>query len=311
MTAFSNVLGGGQVNSAGDRKALFLKVYGGEVLTAFEEMCRFKDRHFIRTIASGKSAQFPVTWKVGASYHTPGAEIDGQTANNNEKVITVDDLLISPVFFANIEEAMSHYDYRSEYTKQAGIALANQFDKNVAQVGILAARTTTPSVTGGYGGSSVLNAAFSSDSTALAQGLWTAAQTLDEKDVPEQDRAAFFKPAQYYLLTQNVALLNQEYGGVGSISEGNIPKLAGIEIIKTNHLPTTNVTTGPSAYQGNFTNVAGLVMNKMAVGTVKLMDLAVEEEYSARHQGTLVVAKYAVGHGVLRPDCAVELKTSA
>jgi hypothetical protein len=309
MATFANVLGGGQVNSAGDRKALFLKVYGGEVLTAFEEMTRFKDRHFIRTISNGKSAQFPVTWKVGASYHTPGAEIDGQTANNNERTINVDDLLISPVFFANIEEAMSHYDYRSEYTKQAGIALANQFDKNVAQVGVLAARAAA-TVTGGFGGASLTNAAFNTDSTALANGLWSAAQTLDEKDVPETDRAAFFRPAQYYLLTQNVALLNQEYGGVGSISEGNIPKLAGIEIIKTNRLPSTNVNTGPTAYQGNFSNTFGLVMNKMAVGTVKLMDLAVEEEYSARHQGTLVVAKYAVGHGILRPDCAVELKTA-
>jgi hypothetical protein len=40
---------------------------------------------------------------------------------------------------------------------------------------------------------------------------------------------------------------------------------------------------------------------------VKLMDLSTEMEYSVRHQGTLIVAKYAMGHGILRPECAVEL----
>ena len=45
-----------------------------------------------------------------------------------------------------------------------------------------------------------------------------------------------------------------------------------------------------------------------AVGTVKLMDLAVESEYDIRRQGTLMVAKYAMGHGVLRPEAAVGIK---
>ena len=38
------------------------------------------------------------------------------------------------------------------------------------------------------------------------------------------------------------------------------------------------------------------------------MDLAVESEYDIRRQGTLMVAKYAMGHGVLRPESAVELR---
>lgn len=47
-----------------------------------------------------------------------------------------------------------------------------------------------------------------------------------------------------------------------------------------------------------------------AVGTVKLLDLAQEMAYDIRRQGTLIVSKYAVGHGILRPECAVELKTT-
>ena len=40
----------------------------------------------------------------------------------------------------------------------------------------------------------------------------------------------------------------------------------------------------------------------------QLMDLAVESEYDIRRQGTLMVAKYAMGHGVLRPEAAVGIK---
>jgi hypothetical protein len=80
--------------------------------------------------------------------------------------------------------------------------------------------------------------------------------------------------------------------------------------VKTNNLPQPNVNTGPAAYQGDFSTVAALAMHRSAVGTVKLIDLAVEMAYDIRRQGTLVVAKYAVGHGILRPESAVEVKTA-
>ncbi|MEM9726839.1 MAG: hypothetical protein AAF909_15475 [Pseudomonadota bacterium] len=38
------------------------------------------------------------------------------------------------------------------------------------------------------------------------------------------------------------------------------------------------------------------------------MELGAEADYDLRRQGTLMVAKYAVGHGVLRPESAVELQ---
>ena len=53
--------------------------------------------------------------------------------------------------------------------------------------------------------------------------------------------------------------------------------------------------------------VRALVMTKDAVATCKLMDLSVESEYQINRQGTLMVSKYAMGHNVLRPACAVAL----
>ena len=50
---------------------------------------------------------------------------------------------------------------------------------------------------------------------------------------------------------------------------------------------------------------------KEAIGTVKLLDLATESDYQIERQGSLFVAKYAMGHGVLRPECAVEVTPPA
>jgi len=86
--------------------------------------------------------------------------------------------------------------------------------------------------------------------------------------------------------------------------------------VKTNNLPSTNVSavTGENnTYAGNFSTTTGLVFHREAIGTVKLMDLAVEQtsnDYNIMYQGTLIAAKYLMGHGILRPECAVEIKAS-
>lgn len=297
----------GQINGSGDVQALFLKLFGGEVIVDFEKATVFKDRHTVRQISGGKSAQFPFIGRATAAYHTPGNWIDAGTINHAEKVITIDDLLVASTFISNIDEAMNHYDVRQPYSQELGRILAQTFDMNVARCMVLAARASAV-VTGGNGGSQISHADNDTDSSRLATSIWTAAQTLDEKYVPESERFAFFRPAQFYLLAQNTTLVNKDYGGSGSIAEGKINTLAGIELVKTNNVPSTNVATGPAKYQGDFSKTMGIVANKRAAATVKLLDLAMESEYEIRRQGTFMVAKYAVGHDTLQPDCAIEIK---
>lgn len=306
----------GQINKSGDAKALFLKVFAGEVLTAYET-ARVASRYVReRRISHGKSAQFPVMGKASGGYHTPGTEIVGRTVAHNEVVITIDDLLLSDTFIANIDEAMNHYEVRSEYSSQMGIFLANTEDKHLLQLAVLAARASAR-ITGESGGSVITSATSKTDSDALITAIFQAAQILDEKDVPADDRVVFLKPAQYYLLAQNTKVLNKDWGGAGVYSDGKVLRIAGIEIVKTNNLPTANPGTGTvdagtgDKYIGNFNNTTGVVIQRGALGTVNLLDLAMESEYDIRRQGTLMVAKYAKGHGILAPQAAVEIQTAA
>ena len=113
----------GQVNSAGDANALFLKKFAGEILTTFEENNVFKPLHTIRTIESGKSASFPVTGIATASYHTPGQNIADagnsylSDPKKNEQVITIDDVLLASTFLSSIDDVKNHYDIRSVYSR--------------------------------------------------------------------------------------------------------------------------------------------------------------------------------------------------
>ncbi len=50
----------GQVNGADDANALFLKVFAGEVLAAFQRANKMLPITTVRTISSGKQATFPV-----------------------------------------------------------------------------------------------------------------------------------------------------------------------------------------------------------------------------------------------------------
>jgi hypothetical protein len=307
--ANANVSFSGESNNDGaGNTVLHLKVFAGEVLTAFEQATVTMDKHVVRQISSGKSSQFPLTWKSSSSYHTAGNEILGTVVNHAEKVITIDGLLISHHFVDNLDEAMNHYDVRSLYSREAGIALATQWDQNVLQEGVLGARASAI-VTGANGGSSLINASYGTSGSALGSGLFDAAEQLDESNVPEDGRYMYVRPAQYYLMAETTDLINRDWGGSGVYARGEVFQVAGINIVKTNNLPITDLS-GATFHGVNASTVKGLVMHTTGVATVKLLDMAVEAEYDIRRQGWLVVAKYAMGHGFIRPEACVELKTS-
>jgi len=302
----------GQVNGGGAADALFLKVFSGEVMKTFQETNVMKPLHRIRNIQNGKSAQFVAIGTAAALYHTPGAELGSGAILQNERTIQIDGVLLSRVFVANLDEAMSHYDIRGPYAEALGRALAKAYDQKTIQTAVLAARAAT-TVTGGFGGSALTNPAFASDGEALADGLFDAAQAMDEKDVPTEGRFVIVKPAQYYALARSTKVINKDWDGSGSFAKGKVHSIAGIEIVQSNNLPTSVISNDgleTNTYGGTFTNTVGIVFQREAVGSVHLLDLAMEKEYSVRHQGTLMVAKMAVGHGILRPECAVELKTA-
>ncbi|AXH71595.1 capsid protein [Pelagibacter phage HTVC200P] len=314
----------GRINAAGTEDALFLKVFSGEVLTAFERSSVTQGAEMVRSISNGKSASFPVMGRIGAAYHTPGTEITGSDVNHNEKVITINDLLVSSAFLSNIEEAKNHWDVRSSYSSEIGRALAFQKDKHVLQT-IGQAAQAAANISGGDAGTVLTNTGIASATAATAAdamiaSLFDAASALDSHYVPKEGRKAFIRLEEYYKLANATNAVNVDFSGGanGGVADGRVLRIAGIELVPTPHFVSSNVNSGVdqgSATQGgsnpqavDLSNYVCLVSHPSAAGTVQLMNLATEMEYDIRRQGTLMVAKYAMGHGVLRPEAAVGIK---
>lgn len=299
--------------------ANFLEVFSGEVITAFDTTNIFKELHMVRTISSGKSASFPVLGKTVARYHVPGTPITG--SNNphiGQRVINIDDLLIADIVIYDLEDAKLHFDVRREYSHQLGISLANRYDEKIARLGVLAARDAA-STQDHHGGSVVKHTDAATDAGMLRSLIFTAAEVLDTKDVPEEDRHVVVKPAQYYMLVQDTTLLNKDWGGRGELATANLPMIANMTVHKSNNMPngkeiSETIAGENNNYTGDFKDTVALIMNRRAVGTVKLFDLATEltgGDFHAMYQGDMIIAKYAMGHGILRPDCAVEVSKAA
>lgn len=305
-------------NSWEQNNANFLHIFAGEVMTTFDTLTIFKELHRMRTITSGKGASFPYLGNMTARYHVPGEPIVG--SNNpkiGERTINIDDLLIADVSIYDLDDAKLHFEVRGEYSRKLGVALSNRFDQKIARLGYLAARAA--GVTTDYAGGTVLkHADAATDTTQLVNLIFKAAETLDNKDVPQEDRHVIVKPTQFYMLVRNTDLLNTDWGGQGALATARLPLVANMAVHKSNNLPNGTNVAAPIAgennsYTGDFTKSVALIMNKQAVGTVKMFDLAVEmsgHDYHVMYQSDLVVAKYAMGHGILRPDCAVEIATA-
>ncbi|ATN92973.1 major head protein [Ralstonia phage RPSC1] len=311
--ASTTVQAPGQVNNTGDRLALFLKVFAGEVLTAFARTAKTMDKHVVRSIQSGKSAQFPVMGRTVGKYLAPGDNLDDQRSKipHSEKVIVIDGLLTSDVLITDIDDAMNHYDVRGEYSKQLGEALALAADgavlSNMAQ-----AAQATENLPGLGGGSVVqlatataLGVANAKDGDEILNALADARMRMTKNYVASGDRTFFVTPEGYSNILCALMPANANYAAIIDVETGNLRNVHGYEIIEVPHLELGGADgkhAFPVALVGK---VVGIAVHRSAVGTVKLKDLGLERGRRINFQGDQIVAKYAMGHGVLRPEAAV------
>ena len=241
----------GQSNSTGDARALYLKLFSGEMFKGFQRNTIARDLVMKRTLSNGKSLQFIYTGRTKAEYHTPGNSILGNSDGAPpvaEKTITCDDLLISSAFVYELDETLSHYDLRGEISKKIGYALAEKYDRLIFRQIAKGARVASPITKSGFvepGGTQIRvgTNAQASDAyvpASLINAFYDAAAALDEKGVSTEGRVAVLNPRQYYELIQNVGsngLINRDEQGDTLQSGNGIIEIAGIKIFKSMNIP--------------------------------------------------------------------------
>ncbi len=242
----------GQSNATGDARALYLKLFSGEMFKGFQHNAIARDLVMRRTLTNGKSLQFIYTGHTKAEFHTPGNSILGDTNNAPpvaEKTITVDDLLISSAFLYDLDETLSHYDMRSEISRKIGYALAQKYDRLIFRAITRGARAASPITKSGYVepggtqirvGSSGTAASDAYNAAKLVTAFYDAAAALDEKGVSQDGRVGVLNPRQYYALIQDIGsngLVNRDAQGTALQGGDGVVEIAGIKIFKSMNIP--------------------------------------------------------------------------
>ena len=313
-------------------RALFLKLGSAEVLSAFEEYCVFKGKTKERNIRGGKSMAFPITGKQSAAYHQPGTEITGGTndpSDLNERILTLDSLMIADAAIAEVDELMAYWPARQEITRELGRALAYEYDKRVARIIFAAANNSTEPLakainTGRVGATVTLGTDYTGASAtrqekgdALVNAIFDARIAMEQKDVPTDNLSAVFGPDDYYAITMSSRAINTDFtngGGNGSIADGKTLMVAGIPLYSSNHVvqPAYSLVAGDcnAEYAQDLSNNKGLVFHKDCAGVLTMLSPALQVtsgDWNVSHQSTLMVARQNIGMGVLRAECAVSI----
>ena len=241
----------GQSNSTGDARALYLKLFSGEMFKGFQRNAIARDLVMKRTLKNGKSLQFIYTGRTTAEYHTPGNAILGNTDGAPpvaEKTITVDDLLVSSAFVYELDETLAHYELRGEISKKIGYALAEKYDRLIFRAISKGARIASPITKANFvepGGTQIQVGAGSDANDSLVSAnlvtaFYDAAAALDEKGISNDGRVAVLNPRQYYALIKDVNgnnLINRDVQGTALQSGEGIIEIAGIKIYKSMNVP--------------------------------------------------------------------------
>tara|TARA_B100000287_G_C20557896_1_gene751219 strand:- start:25 stop:1200 length:1176 start_codon:yes stop_codon:yes gene_type:complete len=241
----------GQLNAANDSRALYLKLFSGEMFKGFQRNTIARDLVTKRTLKNGKSLQFIYTGRTTAEYHVPGQSILGNSDGAPpvaEKTITIDDLLISSAFVYELDETLAHYDLRGEISKKIGYALAEKYDRLIFRSIAKGARIASPVSKANFvepGGTQIQVGAGSDADDALTSdklvtAFYDAAAALDEKGISNDGRVAVLNPRQYYALIKDVNgnnLINRDVQGTALQGGSGIIEIAGIKIFKSMNVP--------------------------------------------------------------------------
>ena len=251
-----NATRSGSTFTTTERRALFLKLFSGEMFKGFQRNTIARDLVTKRTLKNGKSLQFIYTGRTNSEFHTPGQSILGNSDNAPpvaEKTITCDDLLISSAFVYELDETLSHYDLRGEISNKIGYALAENYDRRIFRAISKAARKASPVSKANYVepggtqiqvGSATNSGAEAYDPDKLVTAFYDAAAALDEKGVSTEGRVAVINPRQYYALIKGLDgsgigayLVNRDSQGDALQSGKGVYEIAGIKIYKSMNIP--------------------------------------------------------------------------
>lgn len=324
---------------------LWLPLWSGEVINAYDQYNMFENMITTRTISGGFSYEFPITGTVelNAAW-AAGEELSGNGNTSKTFKVNLDARPMAAHFETdNIDLLITQWDYRSELARQSGLTLANTRDRQIAVA--LTAACAVPAIASDPRGPDFIANAFqapidvgnvaasaATETTALKllEGIEDYLVKCQENDVPVNNVYCVVTPKVFQVirslgLTKAADAADQAfmkvpvfgasdvYGGLGAPLSMGMNAMAdsidymGVKIIKSNHLPKTNLGSAPigsAKYNLNCSaiNLHGIIFQTEAVAGLSLQGMKVDTVQDVRRNTQFTVASMMKGTGLVRPE---------
>lgn len=233
---------------------LFLKLFAGEVLQAFDEFNVMSALVMVRQAPAGsKSAQFVITGRAAALGLLPAVST-GQITNifadstfaqqikSAEKEVFVDGPIIAPLMITEFDQLRQQYDSRAIYAEELGRAVAEEYDTRAMLMVLNGSRSASQITVSGpdndRAGIRFSDADFITNGASAVATLYELMRLMDEKFVPRLDRHVVVTPRCYANLTQQTDLLNRDWndGKNGDFADGTVFKAGAFQLHVSTHI---------------------------------------------------------------------------
>tara|TARA_R100000808_G_scaffold782_5_gene3841 strand:- start:108 stop:1022 length:915 start_codon:yes stop_codon:yes gene_type:complete len=264
--------------------------------------------NFNHTGKRGDTINVPKFTRSSASAKAAGSQVTLVAPTHGTVAITINKHYEHSVLLEDIVAVQALDTLRQHYTEDAGYSLAKQIDTDLVQLG--------RGVQGGNGtnaynagviagdGSTTYNASGNENAITDA-GFRKAIQTLDDADVPVEDRFFTVPPSARNTLMGLSRFTEQaftgESGGANTIRNGRIGDLYGVSVFVSSNCDTTS----------NAGARACLLGHKSALGLAMQQDVRVQTQYKQEYLADLLTADALYGVAEMRNDAAIALITSA
>ena len=250
----------------------------------------------------GDTVHVPTPTRGSATAKTTRQQVTLIAATDSEITVAIDKHFEYSRLIEDLLDKQALTSMRQFYTDDAGYALSKQVDTSLWE--------QTYALQGGDGSSAYHGdtAVIGADGTTLFSasqagvaladaGIRKVIQTLDDVDVPMEDRFLVVPPVEKKNLTGIARFTEQAYvgetGGGNTIRNGLIGDLYGIPIYVSTNSPTNNSAR------------ACLLAHKSAMVMVEQMGIRTQTQYKQEFLGDLFTADTIYGTGELRNDAGV------
>lgn len=288
------------------------EIWSDEVIGAYKS----------RLLAANHVKKIGFTGKKGDTVHVPKPARGSASSKSASTQVT---LITDTAGVLNIA-IDQHYEYsrliediaevqrlssaRAFYTDDAGYALAKQVDTALlANAATFQSGTAyDASVIGGDGvtvwdGSASTSTGNGSNLTDA--GLRRAIQTLDDGDVPLEERVLFINPGQKNVLLGIDRFNSSDFVNAQGVVKGMFGDLYGVNVFVTTNLPTVQADDSSTNYK------VCVLMNKEAIVHAEQLAVRSQTQYKQEYLGDLFTADTIYGTATYRPEAGVGIMVPA